>query len=81
VALGKNPSRWYPISGGHKVLALYEGGEYDQTQFAIEEKAWDHEHCEVCNVQIPSMTLCWVTESGPWIPLCSECKERMDIGA
>jgi hypothetical protein len=76
--LDQMPSRWYPVTGGHKVLILYEGGEYDRTQFTIEEKAWDHEHCNVCKARIPSMTLCWVTQSGPWVLLCSECKKRMD---
>ncbi len=71
-------SRWFPEAGGHRVLLPYEGGAYDTTHFRIEEKAWDHEHCKVCGEHIPAMTLCWVTEEGPFILLCTECKRKMD---
>jgi hypothetical protein len=72
------PSRWYPEAGGHRVLVYYEGGDYDRTQFSLKSKAWDHEHCGVCNGRIPSMTLCWVTESGPYFLLCTDCETRMN---
>ena len=66
-------SRWIPTDGGHRVLILYEGGEYDHNRFTIVKSAWDHEHCKQCNCRIPSMTHCWVTEKGPWIILCDSC--------
>jgi hypothetical protein len=69
-------SRWYTVSGGHRVLFPYEGGEYDSSRFTIESRAWDHEHCKACGEIIPAMTLCWVTKSGPCIFLCSDCYER-----
>lgn len=69
-------SRWYPVSGGHRVLMPYEGGEYDCTRFTIESRAWEHEHCSLCEANIAAMTLCWVTERGPYILLCSACYER-----
>jgi hypothetical protein len=71
-------SRWYPQEGGHKVVLPYEGGEYDPEHFRLEEKVWDHEHCRVCGESIPAMTLCWVTQEGPFIVLCTDCKEQMD---
>ena len=69
-------SRWYPVAGGHRVLVPYEGIEYDPTRFTLDSRAWDHEHCEACEENIPSMTLCYVTESGPYILLCAGCYKR-----
>jgi len=71
------PSRWYPVEGGMRVVVLYEGGEFDAERFHIEKGAWDHEHCEHCGAHIPSMTLCWVTEDGPYILLCDECHSKI----
>ena len=62
------------------MVLLYEGGEYDSERFRLEEKVWDHEHCRVCGEAIPAMTLCWVTQEGPFIVLCTDCKEQMDAG-
>jgi hypothetical protein len=45
---------------------------------------WDHEHCGRCQRSIKPMTLCWVTESGPYVVLCSECHNdvfTVDSGA
>jgi hypothetical protein len=70
--------RWFPRPGGHKVIAPYDGGAYDVAHFTVEKKAWDHEHCKVCGSSIPAMTLCWVTRTGPYILLCSDCKAQMD---
>lgn len=66
-------SRWFPVSGCHRVLFPYEGGAFDSQRFTLERGAWDHEHCKVCSERIPPMTLCWVTESGPYIILCESC--------
>src|SRR5688572_21000743 len=67
-------SRWYPVPGGHRVLMLHDGGEYDAKRFQVEAGAWDHEHCDVCEEQIPAMTLCYVTEEGsPYVLLCESC--------
>jgi hypothetical protein len=66
-------SRWFPVSGGHRVLILYEGGGYDSRRFTLIKGAWDHEHCTRCRDQIKPMTLCWVTEIVPCIILCEEC--------
>ena len=66
-------SRWHPVSGGHRVLFPYEGGAYDSQRFAVEPGAWDHEHCKICRARIAPMTLCWVTERGPYIILCESC--------
>jgi hypothetical protein len=70
-------SRWFPIEGGHRVLIPYESGAYDSSRFTIESRAWDHEHCDACQEQIPAMTLCHVTKPGqPYILLCASCHER-----
>ena len=70
-------SRWFPVEGGHRVLIPYEGGAYDSSRFTIESRAWDHEHCDVCQEHIPAMTLCHVTKPGqPYILLCASCYER-----
>lgn len=66
-------SRWYPADGGHEVLFLYEGGPFDASRFTIKKGGWDHEHCKACRANIASMTLCWVTESGPHVILCEAC--------
>jgi hypothetical protein len=66
-------SRWFPVSGGHRLLVPFEGGEYDTQRFTIESKAWDHETCKVCRSSIPAMTLCWVAQSGAYIILCQSC--------
>jgi hypothetical protein len=79
VALGLvSSTRWYPQNGGHRVLTPYDGGEYDASVFTLEPGAWDHEHCSLCRVSIPSMTLFWFTTSGSWVALCVACKQKMD---
>jgi hypothetical protein len=70
-------SRWFSIDGGHKVLFLYKGENYNKEFFSIEKEAWDHEHCKECGDSIPSMNLCWVTESGPFVVLCTGCYEKI----
>ena len=67
-------SVWYPISGGHRVLFLYDGGAFDKSRFALEPKAWDYNECAVCGGHIPAITLCHVTEpKQPYILLCERC--------
>ncbi len=66
-------ARWYPVQGGHRVLFLYEGGEFDAARFTLERGAWDHEDCAGCGGRIEPMTLCWVTRSGPYVVLCARC--------
>jgi hypothetical protein len=73
----KGCSRWCPTEDGHEVLIPYEGQEFEVSRFAIKKGAWDHEHCKVCSADIPSMTLCWVTKSGPFVVLCEECYGEM----
>jgi hypothetical protein len=69
-------SRWYPVSGGHRVVIPYNGQPYDRARFAIEPRIWDHEHCSVCNTHIPAMTFCWVTQHGRYYLLCIDCHTR-----
>ena len=66
-------SRWYPTDGGHNVQFLYEGGAYDESRFRLVEGAWNHENCKRCATRIESMTLCYVTRTGPFVVLCEEC--------
>lgn len=67
-------SRWFPVEGGHKVMFPFDdGGSYDTSRFQLEPEAWDHETCKVCRDPIPAMTLCWVTEAGPFVVLCERC--------
>jgi hypothetical protein len=72
------PSRWTPLEGGHRVLILYEGGPYDAARFVVEAGAWDHEHCSRCQATIQQMTLCWVTEGGPFVLLCGDCHSELE---
>lgn len=74
----KGASRWYPVSGGHRVLVPYEGQRYDPAEFALEQAAWDHETCDHCRTHIPAMTLCWVTKAEVYWILCANCKAEMD---
>jgi hypothetical protein len=71
-------ARWFPVDGGHKVIFPFEGGAYDSSRFQLEPEAWDHETCKVCRRHIPAMTLCWVTESGPYVILCDECHGKLE---
>jgi hypothetical protein len=73
----KGFARWYPVEGGHEVLVPYEGGSFDVKRFEIAKGGWDHEHCKSCGATIEPMTLCWVTRSGQYVILCSECYEKM----
>jgi len=66
-------SRWFPVEGGHRVQILFEGGQYDRNRFVFVEGGWDHEHCRRCQRTIEPMTLCWVTEGGPFMLLCIDC--------
>ena len=66
-------SRWYPVPGGHRVLVLYEGEDFDATRFTLRKGAWDHEHCKRCGAGIPAMTLCWVSRDGVFVILCDDC--------
>ena len=70
-------SRWFPVDGGHRVFVPFEDGEYDAARFSIEPEGWDHETCKICRMPIPSMTLCWVTEAGPYVIVCEQCHEEI----
>jgi hypothetical protein len=68
-------SRWFPVEGGHKVLFLYEGGDYDHERFSLRKGAWDHEHCKRCALRLEPLTLCWVSTGRDYTILCEECYE------
>lgn len=70
-------SRWYPETGGERVLIPYEGGPYDATDFSIEKGAWDHEHCKRCGETIEPMTLCWVSTGDSYVILCESCHKQI----
>ncbi len=70
-------SRWYPVKGGHKLALPNDVEGLDRTHFIVEKELWDHEHCDVCNANIPAMTLCRVTESGAYYILCEGCYSKM----
>ncbi|HEX4120275.1 MAG TPA: hypothetical protein VH619_06655 [Verrucomicrobiae bacterium] len=76
LAMREHPARWYPQPQGHRVMILYEGGEYDAATFYVEPEAWDHEDCSVCGQQIPPMTLCHVTKRGRYIAICENCYHK-----
>ena len=71
-------SRWFPVEGGHKVSFPFEGGAYNASRFDLEPQAWDHETCKICRQHIAAMTLCWVTESGPFVILCERCQGEVE---
>jgi len=75
-AMVGRPSRWYPVSGGHRMLILYEGGPFETMTFRLEPEAWDHEDCDGCGEQIPPMSLCHVTQRGQYIALCEPCYQK-----
>jgi hypothetical protein len=70
-------SRWYPVDGGHRVLILYEGAQFNADRFTLLPGGWDHEHCSRCHGTIEPMTLCWVTESGPYVLLDEKCYRQL----
>lgn len=70
-------SRWYPEAGGFRVRIPYEGGPYNAERFTLVKGAWDHEHCQCCGASIKPLTLCWVTESGPWVLLDEACYRQI----
>lgn len=73
----KGASRWFPVDGGHELLIPYEGQPFDERRFKIAKGGWDHEHCKACSANIEPMTLCWVTESGPYLILCDACHQKL----
>ncbi len=75
-------SRFFPTQGGTRVLVSFEvPTEYDGKRWHIEKDAWDHEHCELCRQHVPSMTLCWVTKSDPYVLLCGACHSKVAASA
>ena len=73
-------SVWFEAKGGHRVLFLYDGGDFDAGRFTLEPKVWDYDNCAICGEKIPAMTLCHVTEPDqPYIVLCVTCYERHAI--
>ena len=74
----RRPSRWFPLEGGHRVLMLHEGGDYDDRRFTFVKGGWDHEHGRPCERTIEPMIVCWVTATdGPFIVLCSDCYRQV----
>lgn len=73
-------SRWFLVEGGHRVLILYEGGQYDADRFTLRKGAWDHEHCKRCRARIESMTLCWVSTGRDYTILCEPCYREVVRG-
>ena len=70
-------SVWIEAKGGHRVLFLYDGGDFDASRFTLESKVWDYDECAICGEKIPAMTLCHVTKPGqPYYLLCVSCYER-----
>ena len=69
--------RWYPVEGGHRVVVPYEGGPYNAAFCKVEAGAWDHEHCSRCRDTIEPMSLCWATESDPYVLLCQQCHDLL----
>ena len=66
--------RWYPQQNGTvRLLVPYDGGPFDSAIFHVEPKGWDHTTCDLCNVRISAMTVCYVTKSGSYHALCSDC--------
>lgn len=70
-------SVWFEAEGGHRVLFLYDGGDFDATRFTLELKVWDYNECAICEVEVPAMTPCHVTKPNqPYFLLCAECFEH-----
>lgn len=70
-------SVWFEAKGGHRVLFLYDGGDFDAKRFTLESKLWDYDECAICGEKIPAMTLCHVTTpEQPYTLLCASCYER-----
>lgn len=76
LAMRGTSTRWYPVSGGHRVLILHERATFDSTLFTLEPEGWDHEDCDICGDQIPLMTLCHVTKYGRYFALCERCYQE-----
>src|SRR5262249_17468024 len=70
-------SRWFPVDGGHRLLALYEGGAYNHERFSLVKGGWDHEHWNRCSATIPPMTRCWVTRADPFVLLDEACYREL----
>jgi hypothetical protein len=70
-------SRWYPVQGGHRLAIPYDGQPIGDSAFKLQEKLWDHTTCDRCMQRIAAMTLCYVTESSPYVDLCVDCYEML----
>ena len=77
------PTRWYPHDGKLRVVVLFDRpfDYYDSQRWQVEDEAWDHEHCDRCDADIPAMELCWVTWEDPYVLLCDECHAEVAAAA
>jgi hypothetical protein len=72
--------RWYPEPDGSlRLLVPYDGGDFDESIFHIERRAWDHTTCDWCTTRIAPMALCFVTTSGRYIGLCRDCYRKQVV--
>lgn len=66
-------TRWYPMSGGLRMVLPYDGQPISAPHFHIEKSLWDHTTCDSCRARIEAMELCYVTVRGDYVGLCLAC--------
>jgi hypothetical protein len=75
-------SRWYPVTGGHRVKVPWHFAKGRESLFEREKKGWDHEHCDYCNEHVNIGQRSWTipAEGGVWL-ICQSCRARVPGGA
>src|ERR1700735_1173414 len=62
-----------PINA-HKMCADYYGQAYDESEFDLVQRMWDHEHCGICWITITDGFTYWENADRIKI-LCDACYE------
>ncbi len=53
----------------------YKGEPFDDSEWRLVEKGWDHQHCRVCQFSIEEGMTYWITQDEKFI-LCDACHEH-----
>lgn len=68
--------KWMPKSAlvdkDGNVTHLYVGQKFDKTYFDLIDKAWTHDHCDICFLSIEEGDNCAIAEGNIICELCYE---------
>lgn len=74
--LNWNLDKWLPKAGlvdkNGNVTHLYFGQKFDETYFDLVDKAWTHDHCDICSNRIEENDECAIAEANIICEVCYE---------